>query len=331
MKIKTWVGRGLWGVLAASVAAATFGRVYPDPSDWHGTTADLLSAAALAAATGAIVLLAAIGAVAVLAATLRRWRLAAVAAATLVGLSLATFVVPTPTRLAGEPAFTVLSANLRRFSPTRGLLEAVERERPDVLLLQEVTENHVAALGDAGYPHVVAEPWDDVRWEGYACFSRFPVTAGPIETVGPAGLDDDVRVYELQIGGRVLTVLNVHPTSPRDLGRAAASRWEHCEIAAIAADLMRHGPVIVAGDFNAPPQSPARRRYRRLGLLPATALAGAGLPGTWPGDTRLTGYGLGWNIDNVLLSPGLTATAAHAGPLWGSDHRYVYAELSWSE
>jgi hypothetical protein len=83
------------------------------------------------------------------------------------------------------------------------------------------------------------------------------------------------------------------------------------------------GPVLIAGDFNTPPESAIFRETWR-GYADAFGAAGWGWGYTFfGGRTRV-------RIDHVLAGKGWTCTDCRVGPPVGSPHRPVIADLVWT-
>ncbi|MTI45493.1 endonuclease/exonuclease/phosphatase family protein [Roseibium hamelinense] len=83
------------------------------------------------------------------------------------------------------------------------------------------------------------------------------------------------------------------------------------------------GPVIVAGDFNATPWSPLFKRLLRSTGLERVDCGGFLRP-TWLSTTP----GLGLPLDHILLRGDIVETGCAVGPLSGSDHAPVRADLN---
>ena len=222
----------------------------------------------------------------------------------------------------GNPVLIVLTANVWFGQGQPESLLSVARARDaDVIALQEITHDLVAALREAGidseYPHsvVAAGP----RWTGAALWSRRPlrdpVTAhrGTLKrvtatvTVGQDESPDDPRI----------TSVHIHAPWP-----GAPGPWLE------QLDEVRHdfadatGPTIVAGDFNATLDHAAFRSVLTEATDAAVA-AGAWATRTWP--THLPGPRL-IAIDHVLLR-GLSASSVHVDRIPGADHAALTATV----
>ncbi len=85
------------------------------------------------------------------------------------------------------------------------------------------------------------------------------------------------------------------------------------------------GPLIVAGDLNAPPQSLVSRRLLDTGLIDAFASSGRGYGYTF-GHEELYGHSF-VRIDRIFVSRHFVPVRTRVGGNTGSDHRPVVADL----
>lgn len=144
-----------------------------------------------------------------------------------------------------------------------------------------------------------------------------------------------VLVSSLEVAGQPVTVVNTHlptlsllPSSsdtrlgrslPERVTRRLAVRRDFVEVMArVGRDTS--GPLILAGDLNAPPRGELHARLRRLGLTDAFATGGTG-----SGFTHHARFGHS-RIDYVWTR-GVQAERAASLPDVLGDHRAVLAEL----
>lgn len=189
----------------------------------------------------------------------------------------------------------------------------------DVVVLQEVTPAWMTALDPLKdlYPYRVAEAKPGTF--GIALLSRHP-----FRDSGIAYLGQDVvpsAVARLDLKGRDVTVVGVHPPSPI---RADWRPVRDAVFRGIAARLAEvPGETVLAGDLNATPwSSPFRALVRAAGLRDTTA--GFGFQPTWPALVPL----LGIPIDHCLVSPGLHAVHRRVAGFTGSDHYPLVVDLA---
>ncbi len=216
----------------------------------------------------------------------------------------------------------------------------------DIVILQEVNNRLADALGEElidVYPYQVLDPYNDVR--GMGMISKLPLhltgESLPLEWVGTP------QILAVEWEGERVTLVNFHmwvvglgPMKYIEINTRAreAHALYMIDFARIAA---REGPVIVAGDANATPQS---NTYRMLAdwLQDSWTEAGYGLGHTFPesnvsGSTRLQLYGIPlprwlFRIDYVFHSVELDAVEAFMAPFdGGSDHRALVVTFTMSE
>jgi endonuclease/exonuclease/phosphatase (EEP) superfamily protein YafD len=220
------------------------------------------------------------------------------------------------------PVLRILTANLLfGMAEAEAVVELVRRTGADVLFVQELTDDAVTRLKQAGLGdllgHEMLEGCGDDS-HGSGIYSRFPLGEGI--ALGPSSMAQPTARLELPAGGPVDLVC-VHPRSPVPMS-------SHERVARWRADLSvlpppADPPRILAGDFNATLDHALFRRLLRLGHVDAAVQVGDGLRPTWGPKGRpaiLT-------IDHVLLDPrcAVLRTSVHMVP--GSDHRALYAEI----
>lgn len=168
---------------------------------------------------------------------------------------------------------TVLTQNvLVGQVPAVDLVALVRRERPDVLVLTELTGTLVTDLDAAGlgdllpYRHLAAKPWEGDT----GIWSAHPVAGTPVPGIWSG---HDVVV---ETPGGDVRLLGVHPSPPlkatwaQDFDRLA----RHLESTAGPDGVVGGSdglPVVVCGDFNATRYNAPMRRLLDLGLTDAAA------------------------------------------------------------
>ena len=262
-------------------------------------------------------------AVAVVALLLRRRAPALVAA--VLAVALAAFVAPRalggPSGAEGRdgPRLTVLTANLYhdpRAAP--GLVAMVRRERPDVVSLQEVSQEVAAALDAEGMRRLMPERLRELKRRGSATavYARLPLERGRV----PAG--EPMTAARLRLrGGTPVELLAVHPLAPQSKRRTDA--W-HTDLRALPPASPRGAVRILAGDFNATLDHAELRRVLATGYEDAADEVGHGLRATWPSNRR---FPPPVTIDHVLADERCGVRDVRVIDLAGSDHRAVVAEL----
>jgi endonuclease/exonuclease/phosphatase (EEP) superfamily protein YafD len=208
----------------------------------------------------------------------------------------------------------------------------VAETQPDVILFQAWTSRHQPIIFG---PAAEEAGWHFRRDGELLLASRFPVRqAEPHAHPALGRVDGAMARYELQTAAGPVHVFNLHLATPRDGLSAVASRdWDNLEAlewnihlrrhqSQLGSDWTRgvHGPVLVAGDFNTPPDSPIFRDYWSS-FTNAFSHAGTGFGNTH--FTRLTAI----RIDHVLAGPGCCVRRCWVGPKVGSAHRPVIADV----
>ena len=216
------------------------------------------------------------------------------------------------------PALTVATVNVQFSNERRDAFRAWLATQPaDFLVIQEVTEAWAAEIeAQTAYPHRHVLSREDPY--GLALLSRWPMESVTLVDLAGDGLPSLAGIVDA--GGQRIRFLGLHTHWPLTPALAAARDEALRGAAALAsaADL----PVVLLGDLNATPDSPAFGR-----LLDAAGLRdvmrGRGWRPTWLAEF----WPLALRIDHVLVSSGLCVEHAEVGPALGSDHRPVVAKL----
>jgi endonuclease/exonuclease/phosphatase (EEP) superfamily protein YafD len=197
-------------------------------------------------------------------------------------------------------------------------LAAIQREAPDVLVIEEVNDRWLRDLRPLTglFPHTVTVPRDDNF--GIALFSRRPLAHQEVLDLGEVGVPT-LRV-RLALDGTRLTVLATHPVPP---GSPRHYRWRNEQLQAVARMAAEQdGAVVVIGDLNTTPWSAHFRRMLRRGKLRDTG-RGWGFVGTWPAWL----WPLRIPLDHCLISGQLEVTHRRVGAAVGSDHLPLVVDL----
>ncbi|MFF0314045.1 endonuclease/exonuclease/phosphatase family protein [Micromonospora sp. NPDC005252] len=255
-----------------------------------------------------------------------------VAALALLAPLLADEVAVASNREGPPERLTVVAYNIRmgfgldgRFD-LAGLTAAIDRQRPDVVLLSEVDRGWLLNGGHdtldllsdrLGMPYVFGPAADPV-W-GDAVLSRWPVTdprSRPLPSLGaPTGAQALAVTLDLGDGVRA-AVVSTHLQPPPDAGPVAQAR----AVADFATGYAAGRPLVVAGDLNTEPGDEAFEQFTAAGLVDALAVARP--LATSPADDPRQ------QIDHVFVSPGLTATNPVAPRGEASDHLPVAVTLT---
>lgn len=259
--------------------------------------------------------------VAGVAVALRNWAAAVLAAIATVSLGLAVLprTIGTETaQAAGHETLTVLSANvyLGTADPA-ALVGLVDRYRPDLLSVEELTPSFVAKLRRAGIerrlPYSVLMPRPHGR--GGGLFARYPLKPLAFQTHFAFRMPRAM----LALPGRHLRVVAVHPPPP-NMG------YENWREPLESLPTTGAGPPwVLTGDFNATFDQAEFRQVVDSGYRDAGDATGKGLEPTWP-SRRVFPWGL-MTIDHILADRRLGIADYGVDGLPGSDHRAIHAQL----
>jgi endonuclease/exonuclease/phosphatase (EEP) superfamily protein YafD len=223
----------------------------------------------------------------------------------------------------GAPTLSVLSFNaFRDRVDASALYRLIDRERPDVVVLLELTARTAARLDQAGlaaaYPHRLVKPADKAL-AGAGIYSRIPIEdASMLPTVASTMPGATVRV-----GGVAVRVQAVHVAPPLS---GLIGRWEAEHAALESLARTSREALVLAGDFNSGRQHPVWRKLTDAGLTDAHEARARGVVATWPDDHAFLPPLLA--LDHVLVSKELVVLDVSERPGLGSDHRAVLTELA---
>lgn len=262
--------------------------------------------------------------VAGVAVALRNW--AAATVATAVMLCLASLVLPRTigsgtAQAAGHETLTVLSTNIHHGTADPDAVVAlVDRYRPDLLSVQELTPRFAAELKEAGIGRRLPQSMLLVHRSasGAGLYSRLPLTPLPHQTRFFFRMP---RAALTMPDGRRVRVVGVHPYPPLSKN---VGRWQ-----AALESLPSAGqgtPWVLAGDFNGTLDQAEFRDVVDRGYADAGDVTGKGLEPTFPTmGHRLLPPSI--TIDHVLADDRLGIADYGVADLPGSDHRAIHAQL----
>jgi vancomycin resistance protein VanJ len=230
------------------------------------------------------------------------------------------------------------------------LVNTVTRVAPDVLFIQELTEDMARALGPrlvGTYPYYALRLNRPVT---QGIWSRFPLSGAeswdcPPETTRDARTQHAV----LNVNGQRVQLVNAHPHPPSvrwqrwpqmplplPLGETTERRWNEVTGLArcIAPLLLGPDPVIVAGDFNLTQRAPEYRILRGIGLHDTHGEVGLGFGLSFPARPATLWRGRPVppvplvRIDYIWHSDHVQALGVRVGESAGtSDHHPLIADL----
>jgi endonuclease/exonuclease/phosphatase (EEP) superfamily protein YafD len=264
----------------------------------------------------------------ILFAVVRRWVLTIVAAV----LCAVTLTVQLPRYLGPEKStvpvvsLRVLTANLSLGQADPNAVVALARNAADVLSLQELTPDLVAALSTAGLDALMPYRSVDLarNAQGIGIWSRYPIADPQAVT----GYQLAMRIAKIRVPGVVIapTVLAVHLAAPwvqplqyfrEDIARFPTT----LQAAARSAGA---GAVIVAGDLNSTYDMRPFRQLLDSGYRDAAEQAGAGVIRSFPSGSWSPPV---FGIDHVLVH-NCSADEAQTVPVAGSDHRGLFTDIA---
>ncbi len=229
-----------------------------------------------------------------------------------------------------QSPFTVMTFNVLDLNEQYDdVAEQIISYDPDILGLHELEAHMVSGLEDllnSRYPYSEIEP-------GRGIFSRYP-----IEQYNAFQLATDghwAQEVVLNVDGHELTLLNVHPRSPRmvygssGLPSGFATEKRDRDFTDLISRIAVHeGALIVMGDMNLSDRQDQYGELREY-LLDVHRERGRGL-----GFTRTNYPEIGlptWRIDYIFHSPEMRTLSAEVGQFAGSDHRPVIARIGFTE
>jgi endonuclease/exonuclease/phosphatase family metal-dependent hydrolase len=171
--------------------------------------------------------------------------------------------------------------------------------------------------------------------------SRFALQGCTAAPIAPGGDSRQFLRCKVDVRGSALDLVTVHFQSPRDGLNAArregldgADDWTGnyvlrlAQSRGLARDLAgSRGPLVVAGDLNAPESSPVIQALLGIGLRDAFSIAGRGYGFTHGHSLRLRHDIL--RIDHILVSPEVEVLYSFVGQSDATDHRPLIADLRW--
>lgn len=243
-------------------------------------------------------------------------------------------LLPRAERLPDGAPLTLLTLNTEFASaPPAALAALVAHERADIVTLQEGLDHAGRAQPYEAALRLAFPGWTVLRHDELLTLTRLPLLGS--RTVTFPQTPHSVLLARLRAAGQEVTVVNTHlPTiglwpgaSDRALGRTLPQRIEHQlaarrEFPGVMARLLgqEDGPLLLAGDLNAPPRGELHRDLKALGLGDAFAQAGH-----WFGLTHHARAPYA-RIDYVWLR-GAQAEDVQTLPDLLSDHRALVVRL----
>lgn len=214
----------------------------------------------------------------------------------------------------------ILHSNVYTLNSRHDLLvKLIEREQPDVVVVQEVEPNwyHSLEALHPAYPYrVLSRPSDYI---GVGVYSKYPLEEATIEGWGLAKRTSIVA--RIAVGNKHLSLVTTHPPPPLNPPLYEIRNSQLLEAAERAAKMPE--PVILVGDFNITPWCSSYQQFISRSKL-HNARLGQGLQLSWPSFMPL----LYIPIDHILVSDAVVVESIYTGAEIGSDHLPLIAELA---
>ena len=236
------------------------------------------------------------------------------------GMFIISWYLPLDGEGGGPETLKLLHANvLSSNDKHQRLIDLVAAEDPDMIFLQEVTDDWVSGLRplQTDYPYFYTEARSGNF--GIAVYSKIRLDS--VSHVDSPPLAYPTITATATIGKQNLTLISSHPTIP--LGRRLYSARNQQLDGVLELVEAADWPVVLLGDFNATVWDPQFKKFVSSSGL-SNARQGFGLLATWP--TYLPFAMI--PIDHILVSEGLGVTNVKTGRSIGSDHLPLIVTLS---
>jgi len=264
------------------------------------------------------------------------WRIAALVPVVLFVGTYGMLFVPCKQAPVTSPTFTAMTYNVLYLNQdVDRVASSIEDLDADIVGLRELTPGVAAPLAERLLDRYSYRRLDT----GCGLWSRLPILAYESFRLDE-GRGQLAQQALVDVGGRTVTVLSVHPRSPPLRGfhpfglplgipTGFFNQGRDADIRSLLARVDQvEGPVVVIGDLNLTDQQSLYPALMRR-LRDAHREVGWGMGFTF---TRFRGLELPmWRIDYVLHTPDLAAVRTAVGDYGGSDHRPVLAELGFVE
>ncbi len=195
------------------------------------------------------------------------------------------------------------------------LIKQINKEIPDVVLLQEVNSAWISNLSKitSSYIHTIEISREDNF--GIALYSKHPIVKNTINDL--SGLDIPTVEAHIAVNNVDFTLISTHPLPPINKLYYESRNKQLEHITRRVNELNR--ATVVIGDLNITPWS---AHYRVLETDTGLRSAGAYTP-TWP--TKILPMRI--PIDHCLVSPHISIKSMRTGDNFGSDHLPLIVDL----
>ena len=203
----------------------------------------------------------------------------------------------------------------------KGFLDSVEKETPDIIILQEVDDVWIEKIKSIKkqYPYSIEHPRLDNF--GIALYSKIPLTDSNIEF----WTDNEVPVVvtNLYTNSNHVKIYGIH-TLPPTGKEYFAIRNQMLEKINLDTLQEPNSNLIFAGDFNTTIYSKAYKQYLKSTDLKDCQILAKNLKGTW-NTKHLPFFRI--PLEHILISPNIHLKSFKVGKDFGSDHLPMYVEL----
>lgn len=199
------------------------------------------------------------------------------------------------------------------------LLNLVEKEKPDLLIVQEASDGWRDALEAMNKTHPYSRFVVNRDNAGIALFSRFPVE--DIDTMSGDELGFPILIAKINIDDVKLTLVSLHPPPPGTNEYLRERNQQLMQVAELVKQLPH--PLIVAGDLNISLWSPYYTEFVNRSELKA-ARKGFGILPTWPTHNRFIMI----PIDHCLVTNEIQVSNCRTGTEVSSDHLPLITDMT---
>ena len=219
-------------------------------------------------------------------------------------------------------AFKVMVANVQKSNQSAdAFLRLVSEADPDILLVLETDrwwDGHLQPLGERFADKAQFIPPDDLAF-GMHLFSKTRLRSTDFRFF--FGADTPTVFADVELGGRVVEFIGLHPHPPLAWSRPTTLRDASLLEVALAAR-SSSTPTVIAGDFNAVPWERVTRRAVRIGGFLDPRI-GRGFYSTFKTNDVV----VSWPLDQILFERSFGLIDFDVLPAFGSDHFPVTATL----
>jgi len=220
-----------------------------------------------------------------------------------------------------EQRLRLVLVNVYQFNRSHGrFMSFLNRHQPDVVVVQELTEDWARALEGITQHYPFFEVLPRPEGSGIALYSRFR-----FERWAPPLLEEHERpsiLVQLDVGNPKVTLLAIHPRAPIRRGHFELRNKLLASAGVCLNSLL--GPKICVGDLNTSVFSAYYQDFLRQTEL-KDVRKGFGLLPSWP--TYMVFAWLMIPIDHCLVSRDIGVRNVQTGERIGSDHFPLIVEL----